>query len=208
MISLIRINLICFCKNSSAGGRLTAVDTGAFDVILFERKTTDGRRQILEFGMPGSILGFVPTIDSTLTHNAESLISSTIAVIPRKRLSYLCVSDPDLSLHLLSMSAESLNQAFEKITDMGRRTAREALAHLFFRLYTRIQARYVHGDQTSVMVPITQEHIGDACGLTTAHVCRTLRELREDEILYFRYGVLDVLDIDRLREVSGVFRTS
>lgn len=169
---------------------------------------SDGRRQILDFALPGTVLGFVSPSDPTLTHSSESLTGATVTVIPRHRLRDLCRSDPDFSDHLISGAAESLNLAFESITDIGRRSAREAVAHLLLRLHARIRAQCPRGTETSVMIPLTQEHIGDALGLTAVHVCRTLGKLRQDGILSLSNGMLVVLDLDGLREISGAHRAS
>ena len=163
----------------------------------------DGRRQILDFALPGSFLGFVSYSDPTLAHTATSMTGTTVAVIPRDQLANLCRSNPDFSIQLISAAAESLNLAFESITDIGRRSAREAVARLLLKLFSRIRAQRPQGTDESVMIPLTQEQIGDACGLTGVHVCRTLRKLRQDGILSMRNGELVVLDLDRLREVSG-----
>ena len=169
---------------------------------------SDGRRQILDFALPGTVLGFASPSDPTLTHTAESLTGATVAVIPRDRLWDMCRTNPDFAVHLISVAAETLNLAFENITDMGRRSARESVAHLLLRLYARIRAQCPRGTETSVMIPLTQEHIGDALGLTAVHVCRTLRCLRQDGILSLSNGMLVVLDLDGLREVSGAHRAS
>ncbi len=169
---------------------------------------SDGRRQILDFALPGTILGFVSPSDPTLTHTAESLTGTTVAVIPSDRLWDLCRTNPDFSVHLISVAAESLNLAFESITDIGRRSARDAVAHLLLRLYARIRAQCPRESDASVMIPLTQEHIGDALGLTAVHVCRTLGKLRQDGILSLSNGMLVVLDLDGLREISGAHRTS
>ena len=163
---------------------------------------SDGCRQILEFALPGAILGCVSPSKPTLNHSVESLTGATVAVIPRARVLELCRSDPEFSLHLISAGAASLNLAFESITDIGRRTAREAVAHVLLRLYTRVRAQCPRSTEASVMLPLTQTHIGDACGLTSVHVCRTLSKLRKDGIVSLRDGTLHVLDLDALRRDS------
>jgi hypothetical protein len=47
-------------------------------------------------------------------------------------------------------------------------------------------------------IPLTQRHIADATGLTSIHVNRVLRRLREGGVVEFQNGVLAVLDPDRL----------
>ena len=193
-----------YCE-SDEGGDLYIVIEGW---MIQYQILSDGRRQILDFALPGTVLGFVSPSDPTMAHTAESLTGATVAVIPRNRLRDLCRTDPDFSAHLVSVAAEALNLAFESITDMGRRSARESVAHLLLRLYARIRAQCPRDTEPSVMIPLTQEHIGDALGLTAVHVCRTLRSLRQDGILSLSNGKLVVLDLDGLREVAGAHRAS
>ena len=54
-----------------------------------------------------------------------------------------------------------------------------------------------------IRLPLTQEHLGDALGLTPVHVNRTLRALREDGVLAVKRGALSILDPDRLAEEAG-----
>ncbi len=193
-----------YCEGDEGGDLYVVIEGWMFQYQIL----SDGRRQILDFAQPGSVLGFVSPTDSTLSHTAESLTGATVVVIPRDRLLELCRSDPKFSIHLMSVAAESLNLAYESITDVGRRTAREAVAHLLLRLHARIRAQCPRGSGDSVMIPLTQEHIGDALGLTAVHVCRTLRRLRQDGILNLSNGMLVVLDLEGLRAVSGAHRAS
>jgi CRP-like cAMP-binding protein len=163
----------------------------------------DGRRQILDFALPGTLLGFQPERGAEMTHAAEALTAATLAVIPRNRLGEFLARDPEFGLRMISAAAGALNTAYESLTDVGRRTAREAVAHLLLRLFVRICALNPHVAGTPVDFPLTQEHIGDALGLTAVHVCRTLRGLRQDGVVQLNNGRLNVPDIDSLIEIAG-----
>jgi CRP-like cAMP-binding protein len=64
----------------------------------------------------------------------------------------------------------------EHLIDVGRRTALER-AHFLLEVLTRLQAIGL-ADERSYRMPLTQELIGDALGLSVPHVNRTLRRLR------------------------------
>jgi CRP-like cAMP-binding protein len=193
-----------YCEGDEGGDLYVVIEGWMIQYQIL----ADGRRQILDFALPGTVLGFVSPSDPVLAHTAESLTGATVAVIPRDRMQDLCRANPEFALHLISVAAETLNLAFESITDMGRRSARESVAHLLLRLYSRIRAQCPRDTETSVMIPLTQEHIGDALGLTAVHVCRTLRSLRQDGVLSLSNGKLVVLDLDRLRDIAGAHRAS
>lgn len=163
----------------------------------------DGRRQILDFALPGSLLGFQPDRGAEMTHAAEALTTATVAVIPRDRLGEFLSRDPEFGLRVISAAAGALNTAYESLTDVGRRTAREAVAHLLLRLFSRICALTPQVAGTAIKFPLTQEHIGDALGLTAVHVCRTMRCLREKGVVELHNGRLSVMDPKALADIAG-----
>jgi hypothetical protein len=55
-----------------------------------------------------------------------------------------------------------------------------------------------------MLLPLTQEDIGDATGLTNVHVNRILRDLREEGVVEFHYRRLRIINPDKLADVAGV----
>ena len=75
------------------------------------------------------------------------------------------------------------------------------MAHLLCELYVRLKAvGLTNGD--GYAFPLTQAEFGDALGLSTVHVNRTLQDLRGDGLITLRNGSVTVLDWDRLREAG------
>jgi DNA-binding transcriptional regulator LsrR (DeoR family) len=52
-------------------------------------------------------------------------------------------------------------------------------------------------------MPFHQRHLADALGLTTTHVNRTMRALRDENLIDVRGGVLRILDRDSLVALVG-----
>lgn len=163
----------------------------------------DGRRQILDFALPGSILGLVASCEAEMKHTAESLTDLKVAVVPRRRLGELIARDPTVAMRLVETMAGVLESAYESLTDAGRRTAREAVAHLLLRLARRVIASRPRLAGAVLELPLTLEHIGDAVGLTAVHVCRTLRGLREDGVVTYCKGRLRIANAARLSAAAG-----
>ncbi len=84
---------------------------------------------------------------------------------------------------------------------IGRRSAFARIAHLFCELYLRLKAvGLTNGAEFNL--PITQAEIGDALGLSTVHVNRTLQELRGENLIVLRGGSLTVPDWEALKEAG------
>jgi CRP-like cAMP-binding protein len=99
-----------------------------------------------------------------------------------------------------SFSSDSAVYA-EHIVDLGRRSALERIAHFFLELLIRLQAVGL-ADERSYRIPLTQELIGDALGLSIPHVNRVLRRLREDKLVVVEEQRVTIKDIEALSELA------
>jgi len=128
----------------------------------------------------------------------------TVSVIPASVLTSQARTDPEICLRLVRSLARDCNLAFDHLTSIGRRSARERVAHLLLELFTRYRAQWPGNRIEEMALPLTQEQIGDATGLTFVHVNRVLSAMRKEGIVQFHYRRLRILDPDRLIEVAGV----
>ena len=176
------------------------VDGWVFQYNLLE----DGRRQILNFALPGAVLGFHPARGAMATYSAQALTDAVVCVLPHKAFAQLSREQPAIGLRLAWLVSRDRSLAFDHLTSIGRHSARERVAHLLLELFIRCRSQWPGHRIAEMHLPLTQEHIGDATGLTGVHVNRVLNELREDGIIAFRYRRLQILDPDKLVEVAGI----
>ena len=85
----------------------------------------------------------------------------------------------------------------EWLANQGRRSAYEQLAHLFCELYFRMDWAGLVQDK-GFELPLTQIELGDACGLSSVHVNRSLQALRKDELITFENHRLTIPNIEAL----------
>jgi CRP-like cAMP-binding protein len=79
----------------------------------------------------------------------------------------------------------------DHLIDVGQRSALERVAHFLLELLTRLQVIGL-ADERSYQMPLTQELVGDALGSSVPHVSRTLRQLREEDLVAIEGGDKDV----------------
>jgi CRP/FNR family transcriptional regulator len=164
----------------------------------------DGRRQILDFALPGAVLGFHPIRGSMTTFGAQALTDCVICVVPHTALAAASREQPEIGLRLAWLISRDRSLAFDHLTSIGRQSARERVAHLLLELFIRYRAQWPGFRIEEMHLPLTQEDIGDATGLTFVHVNRVLRDLRKDGIVEFHYRRLGILDPDKLVDVAGI----
>jgi CRP-like cAMP-binding protein len=161
----------------------------------------EGQRQIMEVHVPGDFLDLHGFLLKKLDHDIGALTAATIAFVPHDRLRRITEEEPHLSrlLWLSTLMDSSIQR--ERILSVGRRPALARIAHLLCELYLRLEPVGLV-DGMSYALPLTQLDLADAAGLTSVHVNRMLRELREQGLLTFRAGLVTIHDWERLQDAA------
>ena len=161
----------------------------------------DGSRQITALLAPGDFCDAHITISEHMDHSIATLTKARVAFIS-KSLMMEVAERPTLTKALwwASLVDEGVLRAW--IVNMGRRDAFDRIAHLVCELHARLENVGLVRDN-EFKLPLTQEDLGDALGLTQIHVNRSLRLLREKGLMTFAHQTIVVTDIATLRKVAG-----
>jgi CRP-like cAMP-binding protein len=161
----------------------------------------DGTRQITAFLIPGDFCDLHVTILGEMDHSIITLTRAKVAYIPRSRMDAL-TERPGLvkAFWWATLVDEAVLRAW--IVNVGRRDAYEAIGHLMCELYVRMKNIGL-ADDHCFELPLTQEELGDALGLTPVHVNRVLQRLRAENLISFKGGLLTIRDYRALEEASG-----
>jgi len=179
-------------------GQPTKVCTVLIDGFAFRQKlVTDGARQIISIHIPGELLDIQNCLLGIADHNVQALNRCTVGVIPKDSLVRLTEERPNVrrAIWLDSLIDSSIFR--EWVVNVGRRDAKERIAHLLCELASRLKAAGLVEDAT-YQFPLTQEQIGDATGLTPVHTNRTLQTLRRAGLISLSKQRLSILDWDGL----------
>lgn len=138
---------------------------------------SDGRRQILNFLLPGDLLGLQAAMFDAAQHSIEALTDVQLCLLPRHKIWGFFGEMPGLAFDVAWLGSREESHVDGNLTSAGRRTATERTAALILMLYKRAQALGLVSDQT-FSFPLTQRHIADALGLSLVHTNKTLARLR------------------------------
>jgi len=159
----------------------------------FRYKTlSDGRRQILNFLLPGDLIGLQQEFgEGVAMHGIDALTDIRLCVFPRAGLGTLFGQYPDLGYDVTWLAAREQGMLDDHLLTVGRRTAAERVAMLLMHLYRRLD-RLGLAQGGSVEFPLTQQHIADALGLSLVHTNKTLRRLQRLGLHELRGGRLSL----------------
>ena len=169
--------------------------------IALHRDLADGRRQITRFLVAGAMFGVEPAGEE-LGHAATALTNATVCPIPTTKLDELRRQFPSLNERFILMLNRDNRRAYEALTTLGQGSAKERIAHLLGELAAAASdPNPIHAGRV-IKIPLTQRHIAEATGLTSIHVNRILRQLREDQVIDFHYGSLLITDRGKLQALA------
>ena len=142
----------------------------------------DGKRQIFAFHISGDMPDVQALHLDIMDHGLGTLTPTQIATVPHEALRKFLHAQPRIADAIWRDTLVDAAIFREWMANVGRREAYARAAHLLCELYTRLKAVGLTTGAHYEM-PITQEELGDAMGLSTVHVNRTLQELRGEGLI-------------------------
>jgi CRP-like cAMP-binding protein len=142
----------------------------------------DGKRLVLNVGLPGDLIGFPASLFETAVNSVSSLTEIEVAPVSFTTLFSLFTRFPRVGAALYWSCACEIAMQGEHLVDLGRRSAYERLAHLILELLVRLNAVGL-ANELSYRLPLTQELMADVLGLSGPHINRMIRCLREEGLV-------------------------
>ena len=161
----------------------------------------DGRRQVLNFALPGDFLGLQASLFKEMSHSVEALTQMLLCVFPRERLWELYENYPGLAFDVTWLASREEQILDQNLLSVGRRTALERTAYLLLHLHERANAVGL-APPDGFFPPLTQQHLADALGLSIVHTNKTLKRLSDRAIIRWKNRALEILDVKALRDIA------
>jgi CRP-like cAMP-binding protein len=157
----------------------------------------EGLRQIVALQVPGDFVDLHSFVLKPLDHAIGAASVVQIGKVPHSAIQRLIDQNPRIVRWLMWDMALDAAISREWLATVGRRSAYQQLAHLFCEVYFRMDWAGQVRDKSFEMA-LTQADLGDACGLSTVHVNRSLQALRKDGLIALESHILRVPDINLL----------
>ncbi len=166
----------------------------------------DGRRQILNFLLPGDPVGLQASLLAAAEHGVEALTDVELCAFPRKRIWDLFVRMPNLAYELAWLGSREEAIVDDNQTSVGQRTASERIAALVITLYRRADALGLVSEG-SFAFPLSQQQIADALGLSLVHTSKTWSKLRKAGLFAISGGRLTLLNPRLTARMASVYES-
>ncbi len=170
-------------------------------VIMIERSSAAGRRQILGFSYPGDFIGL--THDDYFEYSVQSLTAAKVREFPIGDFNRLTDECSELKANVTRIGGSVFSHALDQVFALGQKKAHERVCYLL----QENRNRRVGPADDVVDLPMTRQDIADYLGLTMETVSRAIRRLKNDGVIQIETNnavrLLDTDAVARLGSVSG-----
>lgn len=142
----------------------------------------DGRRQILSFLLPGDVLQEPHTARPVASSTVTALCDAVLCAAPAAEGGGL------REAYAASAALDEIN-LLRHVARLGRMSAYERIHDWLLEVHERLLLAGRAGPDSFAM-PLTQEMLADALGLTSVHVNRTVQAMRREGVLEWRNGTV------------------
>jgi CRP-like cAMP-binding protein len=162
----------------------------------------DGKRQILNLGLPGDLIGFPSCLFEVAVNSVSSITDVEVSTVTFAALFNLFTQFPRIGAALYWSSACDVAMQGEHLVNLGRRSAYERLGHLLLELLVRLRAAGL-ATEFSYRMPLTQELMADVLGLSVPHLNRMIRCLREEGLATIENQQVLIHDVVSMSSLAG-----
>ncbi|RYF01897.1 MAG: Crp/Fnr family transcriptional regulator [Oxalobacteraceae bacterium] len=148
-------------------------------LAIRSKYSSDGARQIVAIQLRGDALDLQHLYLEEADHSVEPVTPVLVAEVPRSAVRHVAEGHPNVMKAILIDNLIEASISREWLLNVGRRSARERVAHLICEVATRLSETAI-ADKHGFHLPMTQDQLGDATGLTPVHVNRMLRNLEAE----------------------------
>jgi len=165
----------------------------------------DGRRQVLNFALPGDLVGLQLAIMNEMQHTVTALTDTTLCVFQKDKVWSVFKDYPGLAYSMTWMASREEQLVDGHMLSLGRRNAQERLAYLLLHLHDRAET-VGYAKNQAFDAPFTQAHLSDALGITPVHTNRTIRTLQSKDYFSWARDRIRILNRKGMEDLAAYER--
>lgn len=166
-------------------------------MLMMERSSSTGRRQVMAFMHPGNFIGI--TQNEHYEFAVSALAPSRIREIPIKPFIELQDKVPQLKENVRRIGGNILAHTLDQVFALGQKKAHERVCFMIKQLSNRMPKQRNH----LIDLVMTRQDIADYLGLTIETVSRAFGKLKREGVIdIYSAHTVEILDVDTLEELA------
>jgi CRP/FNR family transcriptional regulator, anaerobic regulatory protein len=167
------------------------------------RGLPDGRNQFIMIFLPNDLFAVKSMFLAVHPDAVTALSDVVVERINHRELREACDADRDVATRCTWQLIEEERRLHNWVTGLGAGSAEERMAHLLLDFHGRlVRSGQIAPEAGEYDLPMTQEQLGDHLGISTVHVNRVLKGLRENGIATMRARRVRIGDMPALARIA------
>lgn len=176
--------------------------------LALSKALEEGQNQIIDFALPGDIIDPASADGVTSSVTIEALSDGSVAALPYRNWERTMAAWPELARMAHLVEAAKRARRAERMLRLGKGSAEMRVAYALLEFCLRLDSACA-AEIPSFHIPLTQQQLGDYVGLSSVHVCRTMRRMSRNGVLEMRDHMdIRVLDSKALARLAGIDQES
>lgn len=168
------------------------IDEGCVKVSTLSQ---NGDEQIVNFRLPGELLGIEAVSESCHSSSAMALETTRVRSLSMATLESLCCRSPELTRHFFQLVSRRITELQEHMLLLGHKTAAERLAGFLTDFGRRTR-------KPELRLGMSREAIGSYLGIALETVSRLLHQFEDENLIRVNGRHISLLAPDRLRDLA------
>jgi len=165
------------------------------------RNLKNGTKQNLKFYLPGDIIG-MRDFGFTRRLSSAAMINKGVVYPFSYQQLFELFGRSNLAVGIMATAIRQQAILSERLIYLGQYAAHERLAHFLYEFYLRLK-RIEAVENNSFLMPLTQQLISDALGMSPVHVSRTFSMLRDKGLVIRDRQQVKLPDPEALARLAG-----
>ncbi len=174
-----------------------AVKSGALKTSISNR---DGQEQILEFHLPGDMLGFDAFNQGIHTCNATALEDTLLCKIPIETFDSLCEKLPGLRRELRHQVGKEIAHNQSLLLSLGQQQTDERLATFLLKMSDHYKSRGFSSNE--FVIPMPRQDLSNYLGMAVETLSRIISRMTESGLIKMDRRVVSIMDLEKLQALA------
>lgn len=183
-------------ENDEING-IFAVKSGAIKTSIIN---SEGQEQILEFHLPGDLLGFDAFATNTHSCNAIALEDSLLCKIPFDMFEELCDKHSGFRRMIMQQIGKEISHSQQLLLALGQLPTEERLASYLLKLAEHFHARGF--SKSEFMLPMSRQDLSNYLGMAVETLSRILSRMSHDDLIRIEQRKIIINDLHKLEELA------
>ncbi|QQZ27884.1 Crp/Fnr family transcriptional regulator [Thiothrix subterranea] len=158
-------------------------------------------RHISRIHYPGDIVGLTDLALKTPYGEMMTVTKTVLCPFPKRKLDNIFMHSPRLTALLFSLGVLQQIVLQDRIKIMRRASAPHKVAHFILETHARLRIHAPNGELSTFEMPLTQDVIGDAIGLTNVSVSNAITQLAFEGYCSCQHREVTLHELDKLKEL-------